>query len=56
MQLLGDDETAAIRLLQERGIIDPNFDPGRQTLQAVLVTRVAQRRVRPLRASLPNAE
>lgn len=44
MQLLGDDETAAIRLLQERGIIDPNFDPGRQMLQAVPVTRVAQRR------------
>ena len=44
MHLLGDDETAAIRLLQERGIIDPNFDPGRQMLQAVPVTLVAKRR------------
>lgn len=43
MPLLGEDEAAAIRLLQNRGIIDPNFDPGHQVLQAVPVTRVAQR-------------
>ncbi|APR36675.1 DEAD/DEAH box helicase [Paraburkholderia sp. SOS3] len=44
LPLLEEDEAAAIRLLQERGIIDANFDPDRQTLQAVPVTRVAQRR------------
>lgn len=44
LPLLADDEAAAIRLLQERGIIDPGFDPEQQTLQAVPVTRVAQRR------------
>ena len=44
IHLLADDEAAAIRLLQERGLIDANFDPGRQMLQAVPVTRVAQRR------------
>lgn len=44
IHLLDEDEAAAIRLLQARGIIDPTFDPGRQTLQAIPVTRVAQRR------------
>lgn len=43
MNLLEEDEAAAIRLLQERGIIAGDFDPGRQTLQPVPVTRVAQR-------------
>lgn len=43
MHLLEEDEAAAIRLLQDRGIIDSSFDPNRQVLQAVPVTRVAQR-------------
>lgn len=37
------EEAAAIRLLQERGIITGDFDPARQTLQPVPTTRVAQR-------------
>ncbi len=44
LPLLEEDEAAAIRLLQDRGIIDPSFDPDRQVLQAVPVTLVAQRR------------
>lgn len=43
IQLLEDDEAAAISLLQERGIIPGDFDPARQSLQPVPVTRVAQR-------------
>lgn len=43
IHLLNEDATAAIRLLQERGIIDPSFDPDRQILQAIPVTKVAQR-------------
>ncbi len=41
--LLEEDEAAAIRLLQERGIIDGDFDPARQALQPVPTTRVAVR-------------
>jgi superfamily II DNA or RNA helicase len=43
IQLLAEDEAAAIRLLQERGIIAGDFDPARQALQPVPTTRVAQR-------------
>ncbi len=43
IHLLEEDEAAAIRLLQERGIIASDFDPARQALQPVPVTRVAQR-------------
>lgn len=43
IHLLEEDEAAAIRLLQERGIIAGDFDPTRQALQAVPTTRVAQR-------------
>lgn len=43
IQLLKEDEAAAIRLLQERGLIDGDFDPTRQALQPVPTTRVAQR-------------
>jgi len=43
IQLLEDDEAAAIRLLQERGIIAADFDPASQALQPVPTTRVAQR-------------
>lgn len=43
IELLAAEEVAAIRLLQDRGIIPGNFDPARQTLQPVPVTRVAQR-------------
>lgn len=43
IHLLEEDEAAAIRLLQERGIIAGDFDPARQALQPVPVTRVAQR-------------
>lgn len=43
IQLLEEDEAAAIKLLQERGIIPGSFDPARQSLQPVPVTRVAQR-------------
>src|SRR6218665_989106 len=40
IHLLADDEAAAIRLLQERGIIPGDFDPARQALQPVPTTRV----------------
>jgi DNA or RNA helicases of superfamily II len=43
IHLLEEDEAAAIRLLQERGIISGDFDPTRQALQPVPTTRVAQR-------------
>jgi superfamily II DNA or RNA helicase len=43
INLIDDDINAAIGLLKARGIIDANFDPGHQVLQAVPVTRVAQR-------------
>ncbi len=43
IHLLEEDEAAAIRLLQERGIIAGDFDPARQALQPVPTTRVAQR-------------
>lgn len=43
IHLLPEDEAAAIRLLQERGIIPGDFDPARQALQPVPTTRVAQR-------------
>lgn len=43
IHLLEEDEAAAIRLLQERGIIAGDFDPSRQALQPVPVTKVAQR-------------
>lgn len=43
IQLLEADEEAAIRLLQERGIISGEFDPSKEALRAVPTTRVAQR-------------
>jgi hypothetical protein len=43
IHLLEDDEAAAIRLLQQRGIISGDFDPASQALQPVPTTRVAQR-------------
>ena len=43
IHLLEEDEAAAIRLLQERGIIPGDFDPIQQALQPVPTTRVAQR-------------
>lgn len=43
IHLLEEDEAAAIRLLQDRGIIAGDFDPARQALQPVPTTRVAQR-------------
>jgi superfamily II DNA/RNA helicase len=46
IQLLEEDEAAAIRLLQDRGIIAGNFDPTKQALQPVPTTRVAQRQAR----------
>ncbi|MFY2643003.1 DEAD/DEAH box helicase [Achromobacter insuavis] len=50
IHLLESDEAAAIQLLQARGIIAGDFDPARQTLQPVPVTRVAQRQA--MRGSL----
>jgi hypothetical protein len=50
IHLLPEDEAAAIRLLQERGIIPGDFDPARQALQPVPTTRVAQRQA--MRGSL----
>jgi hypothetical protein len=50
IHLLEEDEAAAIRLLQERGIIAGDFDPTRQALQPVPTTRVAERQA--MRASL----
>jgi superfamily II DNA or RNA helicase len=46
IHLLEEDEAAAIRLLQERGIIAGDFDPARQALQPVPTTRVAQRQAK----------
>lgn len=46
IHLLAEDEAAAIRLLQERGIIAGDFDPARQALQPVPTTRVAQRQAK----------
>jgi superfamily II DNA or RNA helicase len=46
IQLLEEDEAAAIRLLQDRGIIAGDFDPNKQALQPVPTTRVAQRQAR----------
>jgi len=43
IHLLEEDSAAAIRLLQERGLISGDFDPAREVLQPVPVTRVAQR-------------
>jgi superfamily II DNA or RNA helicase len=43
IHLLEEDAAAAIRLLQERGFIAGDFDPAREVLQSVPVTRVAQR-------------
>jgi superfamily II DNA or RNA helicase len=50
IQLLEEDEAAAIRLLQERGFIAGDFDPARQSLQPVPTTRVAERQA--MRGSL----
>lgn len=50
LHLLQDDEVAAIKLLQDRGIISENFDPLKHTLQPIPVTKVAQRQA--MRASL----
>lgn len=50
LPLLAGDEAAAIRLLQERGLIPENFDPTSQTLTPVPVTKVAQRQA--MRATL----
>jgi superfamily II DNA or RNA helicase len=46
IQLLEEDEAAAIRLLKDRGIIPGNFDPSKEALQPVPTTRVAQRRAK----------
>ena len=43
IQLLKEDEAAAIRLLQERGIIAADFDPTIQELQPVPTTKIAKR-------------
>ena len=43
INLIPEDEAAAIRLLQERGIIPGDFDPTQQELQPVPTTRVAER-------------
>lgn len=43
IHLLAADEAAAIRLLQERGVIQGEFDPTRDTLRPVPTTRQAQR-------------
>ena len=48
--LLQEDEAAAIRLLQERGLIAGNFDPANQTLQPVPTTRARERQA--MRAGL----
>lgn len=44
--LLGEDEQNAIRLLQKRGLIPESFDPEKEILQPVSVTKVAQRQAR----------
>jgi superfamily II DNA or RNA helicase len=46
LQLIREDEAAAIRLLQERGIIDGDFDPERQELRPVVTTRVGERQAK----------
>jgi len=46
IHLLEEDEAAAIRLLQERGIISGDFDPTRQALQPVPTTKVAERQAK----------
>ena len=46
IQLLEEDEAAAIRLLKDRGIIPGNFDPSKEALQPVPTTRVAQRQAK----------
>ena len=38
IQLIPNDEAAAIRLLQERGIIPPTFDPEKQVLRPIPTT------------------
>ena len=43
IHLLEEDAAAAIRLLQDRGIIPGDFDPITQALQPVPTTRVAER-------------
>lgn len=50
INLIPEDEAAAIRLLQERGIIPGDFDPNQQELQPVPTTRVGERQA--LRAGL----
>jgi superfamily II DNA or RNA helicase len=50
IHLLEEDEAAAIRLLQKRGIIAGDFDPASQALQPVPTTRVAERQA--MRAGL----
>jgi ribA/ribD-fused uncharacterized protein len=50
IHLIKEDEVAAIRLLQERGIISGDFDPASQLLKPVSTTKVAERRAK--RASL----
>lgn len=47
---LTNDAAAAIRLLQEQGIIPSDFDPARQTLQPVPTTKARERQAK--RASL----
>jgi superfamily II DNA or RNA helicase len=46
IQLLQEDEAAAIRLLKDRGIIPGHFDPSKEALQPVPTTRVAQRQAK----------
>lgn len=46
ISLVQEDEAAAIRLLQERGIISGDFDPTRQALRPVPTTKVARRQAR----------
>lgn len=46
IHLLKEDEAAAIRLLQERGIIAGDFDPDKQVLKPIPTTRVAQRQAK----------
>jgi superfamily II DNA or RNA helicase len=46
IQLLEEDEAAAILLLQQRGIIAGDFDPAKQALQPVPTTRVALRQAK----------
>lgn len=50
LQLLVADETAAIQLLKDRGIIPDSFNPASEILQPVATTKVAKRQA--MRASL----